>query len=282
MKKIIYLITFLFVSVSLVAQSISTELTYLTIVNRQEKKLIQNNLRNAEIVADSLLLHPKVSNRIYFPDGSSRQKKHDSIGAFFFKELGMSYYITGNYPMALFSFMRQRILYPNDTLQAIVHYYFTNAAAFANVKKGIANYLLEKSSPATMHKKSFSEKKIVLLEKAIFLNSKALNSILLQYVDAIRESEGSVPQFINRWAFLVTIGIPHNKMEGYMNYYQGNLDSLNFQQKKILNRKAARYYLQKHAWIESNKYLNSYQALPLKLNNKITYGWLRLRMALRW
>ncbi len=265
----------------LTAQSLSTELTYLMLINGQNNKaLIKDNLRNAEIMADTLFFFPRVStkNGLLLPqDKIKLQKQHDSTASFFLKELGMSYFIVKDYPMALFTFLRQRYFYPNDTLNEIVSSYFVDAAAFANVKKDIAAFLLRKSDPGKLENIPFAKRRIMFLEKVIFLNLKALNAPVAKYVNYTRESNNNIPGFVEKWAFLTKIKIPASMMEGYMNYYKGNIDSLNFKLKKIMYRKATRYYLKNNAWIESEQYIDKFCLLPLKINNKITCCWFRMR-----
>jgi len=283
-KKIYTSLMFLFLSVVLFAQSINTELVYLRLVNGQkDKMLIKDNLRNAELTADSLFFVHKAKVNDSVGGLAAKavvQQKDDLLASYFFKELGMSYFYTKNYPMAMFTFLRQRYFYPNDTLNEIVSAYFVDAAAFSGIKKNIAEFLLRKSDPATLNKIPFEERKVMFLDKVIFLNLEPLNGELSKYVDFTRESNVKIPEFVSKWAFLTKINVPHSLMEGYMNYYKGALDSLNFKQKKIMYRKAARYYLKHNAWVESDKYIGRYCGLPLKINNRITCCWLKLRRGL--
>ncbi len=282
MKKIFTLFSFLLLSVVISAQSVNTELVYITLINGQQNKmLIKDNLRNAEMVADTLFFIPGIkSNKVTEREKIALQRKYDSTASFFLKELGMSYFLTGDYPMAMFTFLRQRYFYPNNTLNDIVGSYFVDAAAFANVKKDIADFLLRKSDPRALKNIPLEERREMFLEKVIFLNEKELNNPVSKYVDFTRESNNKLPEFIEKWAFLTKIDIPHKMMEGYMNYFQGNLDSLNFKQKKIMYRKAAHYYLKHNAWFESEKYIDNYCSLPLKINNRITCCWMKLRKEL--
>ncbi len=272
MKKTVLFLSMFLTTVSLFSQSVKTEYIYLTIVNRQQdKKLIKDNLRNAEIIADSLFFwteNPGIKN--------------DSVASWFYKELAVSYYLSGDYPMALFSFLRQRFFYPNPKLNQFVADYFTESAAFVNIDKNMIDFQLEKSSPDKVLKLSSKEREYNLLNNSVLLNLKALNPVIMHYTDLIKESQSNVPEFVNRWAFLVNIGIPQKLMKGYINYYQGEIDTLNFKMSKILYRKAAHYYLKNNAWEMASVYIEKYDSLPLKLNNKITSGWFKLRRSIHF
>ncbi len=272
MKKTVLFLFVSLLTLSLFSQSVKTEYIYLTLVNRQQNiKLIENNLRNAEIIADSLFF--RTENGV---------KENDSLASLFFKELAVSYYISGNYPMAMFTFLRQRYLYPDPKMDKLAVYYFGQAAAFKNISKEMVTFQLEKSNPETIETVSVKEREYALLNNSILLNQKELNQVILHYADMVKETRYEVPEFVNQWAFLVTIGIPQKLMRGYVNYYQGEIDTLNFKFSKILYRKAAHYYLKNNAWETASVYIEKYDRLPLKINNRITSGWFKFRRNLHF
>ncbi|NPA45173.1 MAG: hypothetical protein GXO49_06555, partial [Chlorobi bacterium] len=58
MKKIIYILIFISVIFEVKSQNIDTEIKYLIKVNSQNKDIIKDNLRNAEICAYKLIQNP--------------------------------------------------------------------------------------------------------------------------------------------------------------------------------------------------------------------------------
>ncbi len=273
MKKAALFLFMALVITGIRAQSVKTEYIYLSLINRQQnKQLIKDNLRNAEIIADSLFRKLNLTGK----------RNDDSLAVLFFKELAVSYYLSEKYPEAMFTFLRQRFLYPDAKQDRFAVYYFTQAAAFENISKGMTNFQIKQSAPEKVSSLPLKEREYTLLNNAILLNVKEINPLLLHYADMIKELQNDIPEFVDRWTFLVHIGVRQNLMRGYVNYYQGDTDTLSFKLSKIFNRKAARYYLKNKAWNRATVYIRRYDELPLKLNNKITSGWFKLRKNLHF
>ena len=204
MKKtlLISLLTVIFGSIN--AQNLTVENQYLLIVNNQyDKYLIKDNIRNAELCVDSLLLIKKQEN---FPASD------------FLLNLTNSYYLIKKYDYALFSLLRQKILFPSNILQNKSKLLF-NKIIIKYRKKIDTEELLEKTNYEEIIRLSEQEKIILLIELSFKLKSKRINDELWRIVENNKKilTEKN-PFWLEQWILFNTIDLKYRKQLKYVDF----------------------------------------------------------------
>lgn len=192
MKKIQIITLLLFLGFSSNSQNLDVEIRYLDLINtQQDKYLIKDNLRNAELVADSLLW--KIENY------------NDSVSLFFIK-LAESYRILKNYEMALYTINRQRILFWSDSLEKLSTFYLTDTYHKCNLNN------VKQFSYVKGVNISIEEKIIKLFATSFFINSKEVNirveNLIIFYEQYFNKD---LPYGMIVCRVLNSVGISHKK-----------------------------------------------------------------------
>lgn len=233
MKHLSILFLLFLFSLNVFSQDIEKELKYLRIANKQQRHIIKDNLRNAEIIAFKLIKNP------------DNFKKN---GASFLKELAKSYFLAKMYEHSIFTFYRQRCFFP-ETSNGKTLYYYTNAEE--KIKKQKLNQLkilYEKTEPNNIPESYKSKFKLFLKTtyKSGFKKTDNLESI---YTDLFSETTNSekLPFWIKQRNFYYKIKIkPKRRQELYIfkKTDKNSLipDSLTKKNKKLICRKAICYY----------------------------------------
>jgi len=234
MKKIISIFILLLFVFKLNSQNIETEIKYLKIINLQDKKLINDNLRNAEICAYKLIQNPD---------------SFKTLGAFFYKELAKSYFITENYNLVVLSYLRQRCFFPERKDSEVAKYYNN---AIGKIKKSDNKLLTELYKNTELKKipKSYDKQFQLFLKYLYKLGFKNACKFEILYSDLYRKNnkKSNIPYWISQHNFYTKIGIQSDKKkEFYLFSKIGNKffipNFLSKKEKKKICNKALKYYL---------------------------------------
>ncbi len=191
--KIFFALVFILSLFSLKAQNyISVEAKYLTFINNQHNPaLIEDNLRNSEMVIDSIIFshldHPMapavLSNVTY------------------------SYFLTKHYKLALLSGLRYFLFSSKNDYDNLVKDVMVKSAS--HVKKP----LIEPQNLISQAKslKNFDQKLTLLLKTAIELHDKSLVKLVTDYANNMEMRRLNVPFWAKQWLYFVNLGFNPKK-----------------------------------------------------------------------
>lgn len=256
MRKALLYIFIISLSLSGLTQNFKGEYRYLNFVKTQTKQLIKDNLRNAEIVSDQLIYSGI---------------KDKEITALFFMELGDNYALIDKAEFALFSYLRQRFLFPNDSIGLYVEKQIRVNAIRLNIDKQMADYLIQKSAPHNLVKNQETN-----LNNLIYWSSKIetkdLTYILLHQIDLMNSCGMSQFDYLLKWEDLSRIGIP---LKYKTDYLEHDFKSLNLSQKELYYKYQTRYFLKHKARDRAENSLSTLNSL--NPNKTSGFGYLKLR-----
>lgn len=188
-KTIISLIICSIAFFNIKAQNFKAENKYLQIINNQEIDLIADNIRNAEFIADSYVF----SDKNLVQDGD-----------LFFLNFAKSYHILRQNEYAVFSIIRQRVFFPNDTLNNFCEDVFYDAIKIIDDLKLAEEVYL--NTEAEKIPKSKPAKIEYLLKQMFLLNIAELDKALFKYSEALKPiTKKPLPIFIKQWRFYTMI-----------------------------------------------------------------------------
>jgi len=234
MKKLIYLFILLLFVFKLSSQNIKTEIRYLKIINQQNKELVRDNLRNAEICAYKLIQTPD---------------SFKTLGATFYKELAKSYFITENYEFVILTYLRQRCFFPEKKDGEVAKYYNN---AVEKTKRSDNKLLTDmyKNTESKKIPKSYDKQFQLFLKYIYQFSFKNACNFEIFYSDLYRNNnkKNNVPYWVKQHNFYTKIGVKSEKRkELYLFSKVGNKffipDFLSKKQKKLVCNKALKYYL---------------------------------------
>ncbi len=259
-KTIYTLSVLLFITNIVIAQfSTKTELRYLQLVNKQQNiKLIEGNLFNAELTADSIII----------------KKSNSSINSEFFFQLASSYFYTARYDLALFSLLRQRCLFPNEAVENESEPLFYELAYRNSLTDSVAINLWNSSAISDNKSLNFNKQLINLLHFSIGISTKATNTYIYNVGMLLRSFNANIPSWYKQWEFLTLIGID-NESKRIIIKHSNNLDSSIYNQidnNKLRNkvyRKAICHYKHNHSNNQAAKLLNEYKSQDLSFCERI-------------
>ena len=188
--KLVLLRFLLLLSVVGYAQfSVKTELKYLQIINIQDNEnLIKDNLLNAELLVDSIIL--------------SSQKSIDKGN--FLVELSKSYYLVGKYDLSLFSLLQQRCLFPDKNIQKQSQNLFLEASYSNNLTDSLAHSIYNNTSFEKVSK-NVQERFHLLLKMAMLINTKKLSNYIYKTGLVYRSLEHHIPSWYQHWEYLTIV-----------------------------------------------------------------------------
>lgn len=256
MKKAIYILTFFLFAIKLSSQNIDTEIKYLINANRQNKELISDNLRNAEICALKIIQNPD----------SFKNK-----GNTFFEELAKSYYLTKNYEFVLLTYFRQRCFYPKKNDSYSKEMFFNSAELIKNKDYKLYEELFENTSYKNIP--NSYEMRFELFLKACFKSGfKNADKFENIYSDLYKKNilEEKTPYWIKQHDFYSKIKIkPKYRKKLYSFLTEGNTlfisKSLTKRQKHKICNKALKYYIHSKNKVKVKEYVKFCK------ENKINY-----------
>lgn len=185
-------------------QTLSAENNYLKLINTQNNKyLIKDNFRNAELCADSLLFI---------------EKNNNTLASDFFLNLSESYFIVKKYDYALFSIIRQRILFPCKKLETNSNYLMNSI--ISKYKKEIdANEFLNQTKFSEINKFDEQKKILLLIELSFKIKSKSVNDNILyivQYFQTLNNDRN--PLWLEQWKLYNYMELTFKKQLMYVDF----------------------------------------------------------------
>ena len=237
--------------------SVSTELKYLQIINKQgNPELIEDNLKNAELATDSLII----------------LGENNLLNAQFFNELSESYFLTKEYEMSLFSLLRQRCLFPNKSIEQEYEVLFLETAYRCNLSDSISKYLLKESS-VTKLPDNYSKKLEKLLELSTKIQKKKLNPYIYKIGLQLRLREKNIPIWYQHWEFLTLINLKEKKKAEALSYGKKKapiyLQITNNKLKYKVYRKTIKHYIKTNSFRQAKNILQEYKSYRLPIFLKL-------------
>ncbi len=191
--KIFFVFVFVLSFLGLNAQKyITVEAKYLTFINNQQNiALITDNLRNSELVVDSIIfLH----------------QNHPQAAAVL-AGVTHSYFLIHNYKLALISGLRY-FLFSNDSQ-------YDNLVKDVMVKSAwhIKKPVLDPQNLISNAKrlKNFDQKLTFLLKTAIQLQDKSLTNLVKDYANNMEMRNMNIPFWTKQWLYFVNSGFSPKK-----------------------------------------------------------------------
>jgi len=253
MKKLYIILLVLLAFVSFAQFSVKTELKYLELINKQKNtELIENNLFNAELVSDSLI----------------KTETNNYENSEYFFELSKSYFLAKKYELSLFSLLRQRCLFPNESVEQKSEILFNEVIYRCNLSDSISKILLNQNSSKN-NDNVFSKKLELLLNLSIKLQKKKLVPPIFKIGLEYRSKVNNVPIWYQHWEFLSIINVKekiksvilektYNATPIYEQISENNL------QNKIY-RKAIKHYLKTNAFVQAKTIISDYEKNKLSI-----------------
>ena len=198
--KVFFVLLFVLNFFGLKAQKyITVEAKYLFFINSQQNiALINDNLRNSEMVVDSIIfLHP-----------------NHPMAAAVLAGITQSYYLTRNYELALISGLRYFLFSPGNEYDYLVKDVMVKSAS--HIKKTVIEPLNLISRAKSL--KNFDKKLTFLLKTAIQLQDKSLVNIITDYVNNMEMRKINVPFWTKQWLYFVNIGFNPKKAYKFTNF----------------------------------------------------------------
>jgi len=243
---ILILIALSFTKTGVSQFSTSTELQYLQLINKQgDKRLIADNLRNAELAADSIIT----------------QHSNNLLNAYFFAELGKSYFLVKQYDKALLSFFRQHYLFPNDSADRETKNLFFETAFHCHFTDNEISQFWDVSKMNV----SFNKRLIIFLEQAPQIHSRHLRPYILKIGNFLKSTGEPVPIFYHQWESLVTVNMRERHLKTILPLLVNNSTPV-YKQVQIakrlrlkIYRKTIRHFLHINAYRQAFVLLNDYR-----------------------
>ena len=255
--KLLSTYIFLLISISSFSQfSVETELKYLTIIHKQGViDLIDGNLKNAELTADSLIY----------------RGQRAEINSKFFKELSISYFLTKEYELALFTLLEQRTLFPDPLVEKQSQLLFMESAYRCNLPDSLTKYLWNEtlfiSAP-----KNLTDGIEKCLELSVKLEKKELQKQIDKLGQELRNKIEIVPVWYQHWEFLTLIQMNEKYKNEILTYAKDNKaiykQITNQKLQKKTYRKAIKHYIRSDSFVQARTVLKEYneRKLPLFLS----------------
>jgi hypothetical protein len=259
MRKILILSFLIGFSTAGFSQNLLSEYRYLALVKTQPKQLIKDNLRNAEIIADSLMFSGTKDNQ---------------TASLFFMELGNNYSIVNKHELAIFSYLRQRFCFPNDIIRLNVEKQIRLNAMHLNIDNQIIDNLILKSAPYNL-----SENAATNLNSLIYwiskIETKNLTPLLLHQIDLMKANGIAQIDYLLKWEDISRIAIPLKYKPDYLYNDFNNLDS---KQKQFYYKAQLRYFLKHKAWKSAEISLSEINKLNTDKPKSLWY----LKLRAKW
>ncbi len=222
MKRIYILIFTIFSTLSIFSQQIEAELQYLKAVKVQESGLIKDNIRNAMMSFDSILVH--------YPDVAAHSAE-------FIEELGNSFYQTKAYDKALFLYIVEASLFPARLPYSSRIHQLDKVYTLLRIGDDDIRRL---NSISQLNPGSLAEQRLkapLLIIK--YLNTKGLDEVIQNYIGNLRQRGIIMPKEVQLWEDLVHFKV---RRKIRRRYFTSNFANLSPELKRKYYRKASIYY----------------------------------------
>jgi len=261
MKKFLILFSlYMGVGLKLFSQTAFVEYQYLQIINSQEIDLIADNIDNAESVADRIVYN-NVSNEKY--------------SGLFFIQLSRSYYRLALYEKAFFSLLRQRILFPEDSLEDVGSSLFFESASMSGVSFEEVKSIREKTAFDKVPDK-FEDKLLLLIEVMVKAKIKNEDSNILKYTDAFAHfSKKEIPCWLIQWKFYTIIEINITERLRLVDFKAIDenkaFENLSKNDQKLVLTKNINYLIEKRSFVQAKIYISDFKKYEKRFGEKFSF-----------
>lgn len=268
--RFLYTSILLTISIHILAQfSVKTELEYLKIIHKQGVvDLIDGNLRNAELVADSLII----------------KGINTETNAFFMKELALSYFLTKEYELALFTILEQRTIFPNSKVEHQSKTLFMETVFRNNLSDSTAQSLWELSL-YRKNKKDINLNIINCLKLTSQLQKKQIESNIYRLGLELRNKTNSIPLWYKHWEFLTLINMKETRKNEILTYAKTEAPIYQQIQNKKLQyktyRRTIKHYIKANSFVQARNILSEYKNKDLSIFLKLDAQIKRFRIRIR-
>jgi len=259
--KIFLSILFSAIFLSSFAQfTVKIEKQYLELINKSEDIMLhRQNFHNAEMVCDSLF-----------------STENKDCAAEFLIELAKSYTISKDYPMAVYTIIRQRTAFPNESVETKACAILRDAGFALNLTKGQIDSIISWTNKeefldfqAAWHKQiSIS---FLLSEKKL---DDAIQHSYLLFSTRYPSQNSFYLQEIN---MLINYNIPIRKRNGILNLKVKKKDdwinAMDHDLKMVFLRKEIKYYKKVKAKRQARISLKNYKKQHLNVGQYVYYAW---------
>ena len=260
MKKLLTIIGLVF-SLSMQAQfSLKVETAYLQQINQQPDKMLHNqNHHNAEMMVDSLLLKPEQKG-----------------AALFLTELAKSYLIAGKMEMAAYSVVRQRAIFPNDSVSAEAKAILQEAMISLNYSEESVKKVIEATSPDKFH--NHRQGWAYAIRVTYSIDSKELDGVLqktiLLYQSVFPREKNMVLEEIR---LVCQYGIPLKYRQEIINREAENeedwIKTMPKKARMVYLRKKMKWYNAHGGKRQAELTLKQYKEQQMNFGQALFYGW---------
>ncbi len=237
--------------------SIQTEYRYIRNINRQANlDLIADNLNHANRTADNYI-----------------DEENNYFIAHFFHELGNSYLILNKSEKALFYYLTQRVLFPNDSISSANHKIFLNTAYSCNLSDSLAKHFWEQTKKINLPTKD-PDKLLLIIEMSIQLRSPELTAPIYRLGQKLKQSPINPPAWYKHWEFLTRMGYDEKgKMEilDFNSQNQSVFESVDDDSKNQIYRRAINYYINRDADRKARRLLDNYKKQQLSFWERVDF-----------
>jgi len=256
-KNIILSIAFSIYSILSFAQyNTQTEYRYLKFINSQNKTdLIKDNIKNAELVANNLLV---ADNTTYT--------------SLFFTELSKSHNIIDDSETAFYYTLCQRILFPNTSTSSYIHNTFFHNAYAIQLNDSLSSVYWKMTSEDLLPK-TYSNKLLLLMELSIKLHSEKLTKHISNLGIILKQQQTPIPTWYTHWEYLTNIGFTAKEKINLLSFEKDcdkNIyTSVDKKQRLKIYSKAINYYIHNGSITKASSLLVEYKKQNHSLLQKI-------------
>ncbi|MBN1651310.1 MAG: hypothetical protein JW857_08280 [Bacteroidales bacterium] len=261
MRKLFFLFVIFAFNILGISQTLNTEYHYLALIKNQPKPVVKDNLRNAEMVADSLWLLPV---------------ENPHLAALYFMELGNNYAKIKQHEMAIFSFFRQRFFFPFDSISIYVENQIREQSLFLNLDKQQVDILLQKSNTEVVQENKYNALDPLLCWIIKFENKRIENHIL-HHLELMQQKNITPSKTLLKWQDLTKIGIKTRKKRAYLS---ADFNQLTYKQQSNYIKHLTKFFIRHKSWSRAKESLN--QLNKIKPGKKYPALGLKTRICLKF
>ncbi len=246
--KTTILLLLLFIASSLFAQfSLQTEYFYLKLINDQQNyALISDNIKNSELTVNNITANLDTPNK---------------YSTLYLTELANSHLFIENNSLALFYYLYQRCLFPNDSISTYQKKPFVELVYSLNLNDSVISSYWDITSKKNIPKNT-NERIILLLKLTTQLHLDELSTPIYKLGLNLRKNNITPPTWYQHWEYLTMIGFKEKqKMEILKKEISGK-------RKIQVYSKAINYYLKNNSPKHAEELISQYRKEDLSIIRK--------------
>ncbi|MBN2669033.1 MAG: hypothetical protein JXR60_07375 [Bacteroidales bacterium] len=249
--------------------STQTEFEYLKLIHTQhDKKLIEDNIRNAELKAFQII----------------QSASNDAYAAAFINELSKSFFLLKEYDKVMFYVYAQRFLFPNDTVEKSATLQFNENLYRLGFQLTEIDSIKEKMSQE-IEGKTFNDRAVSFLKFCIYLQKKSLDKDIVLWSSLLKQRTLQNPNWLQHWEYLTLTKIKVSDKIKFIESVENKptpVYTLITEQslKNKVYRKSITHYLKTNSFSQSALLLSDYKVLPKSLLAKTDWYFKRTRLFL--